>query len=864
MKSFRKKSLLLTCGLLLLAATGFVETVKAENLSRIRYTIDDNWKFFPGDIPDSKKRDFQDSSWQKVSVPHTWNAEDAFDDEPGYRRGPGWYRRQLNVNSDLKGKRIFLYFEGANQTAEVYLNERFVGRHIGGYTAFVFDVTDFIEFETPNLIAVKVDNTLDKEKPPINGDFTMYGGIYRDVWLMATDEIQFKVTDYASPGVTVETPQVTEKSANVRVSGTIVNSSARTKQIEIVSTIFDAENRSVASISSKLTINAGSEAGFEQISRPINNPQLWSPDNPYLYKIQSVVKDGETVLDEITNPLGFRWFKFDAEQGFSLNGKPLKLRGTNKHQDYFGLGNAVPDRLQVRDLEIIKENGFNFLRLAHYPQDPSVLAAADRLGLLVWEEIPIVNQIAVSDAFNENAKRMLREMIRQHRNHPSVIIWGYMNEVFLPVPKEEAVVQATVKLARELEEICRAEDAGRATAIAFDHGARQLYHTSKLDGVTQIIGWNLYHGWYYESFEDFGKFLDEEHRQFPDRPLIVSEYGANGDRRLHALAPKRFDSTIEWQRMYHEAYLPQINARKFLAGATVWNQFDFGSEARGETIPHINQKGLYTYDRRPKDISYFYKANFSGERMIHIATHDWQRRSGNPKQTIDVYTNFPGVELFQDGVSRGVKSTINRKASWEVNLSEGKNTFTARTSVSKDTIFYFDTAEVFFTNYAAPFDESFREIAVNVGSNADYVDESKTVWTADRPYQAGGGWGFIGDEAKAISTGRNVLGSLDDPLFQTMQENLKSYRFDVADGDYEIELRFAEPKFKESGQRVFDVNINGQPVLKSLDLAKESGLMQSFGRKFQVSVRNKQGILIGFTARADKPVLSGVRVYRMF
>ncbi len=830
----------------------------AQNSSRIRYTINDNWKFSPSDISDAEKRELPDKDWQKISLPHTWNVEDTFDDEPGYRRGASWYRRELNLNSNFKNKRIFLYFEAANHTADVFVNEKFLGRHVGGYTAFVFDATDSVEFDKPNLIAVKVDNTHDRDKPPIDGDFTMYGGIYRDVWLIAADEVHLKVTDFAASGVKIKTPQVSNDSATVKISGTIVNSSKIAKQIEFVSTIFDAENRQIAATNSKLKINPNSEVNFEQTSKQIKNPRLWSPDEPNLYRVQTVIRENGKVLDEITNPLGFRWFRFDAREGFFLNGMHLKLRGTNRHQDYKILGNAVPDSLQARDLEIIKENGFNFLRLAHYPQDASVLEAADRLGLIIWEEVPIVNQIHVSEKFNENAKRMLTEMIRQHRNHPSIVIWGYMNEVFLPVPKTDDVTKATIELAKELKKICKNEDASRVTAIAFDWGARELYHTSGLGKITDVIGWNIYHGWYYETFADFGKFLDDQHRRFPNKPLIVSEYGVNGDQRLHSLNPKRFDSTIEWQRMYHEAYLPQIMTRKFIAGSAIWNQFDFGSEFRGETIPHLNQKGIFSYDRKPKDVSYFYKANYSKEAVLHIAARDWQYRSGTPKQTVDIYPNLPEIELFQNGASLGKKAVgENKKASWEVVFKDGENSFSAQGL--KDKNLFSDSVEIYFTDTTKPFDDSFREIAVNVGSNADFVDESKTVWTADQAYKTGG-WGFTGSDAKPVSTLRNALGSLDDPLFQTMSENLTAYKFTVPDGDYEIEMLFVEPTFKETAQRIFDVRINNQTILENLDLVKESGFMQTYSRKFRALAREKQGVTIEFSAIKEKPILSGVKL----
>ena len=240
----------------------FAASSAAQSPARLRFTINDNWKFFPDEMRDAEKRELADENWQKVTIPHTWNTVDTFDDEPGYRRGAGWYRRELNLSSNLKNRRIFLYFEAANHTADVFLNGEFLGPHVGGYTAFVFDITGRVEFDKTNLLAVKVDNSLDRDKPPIDGDFTMYGGIYRDVWLVATDEIHFKMTDFASPGIKIETPQVSAASANVRISGAVVNASRRAKQIEIVCTIFDDKNRRIASTNSRLEINPNSEAAF--------------------------------------------------------------------------------------------------------------------------------------------------------------------------------------------------------------------------------------------------------------------------------------------------------------------------------------------------------------------------------------------------------------------------------------------------------------------------------------------------------------------------------------------------------------------------------------------------------------------------
>ena len=825
---------------------------------RIVRSLNSTWKFSAEDKPEFAGADVLDDRWQRVTLPHTWNVHDTFDDEPGYRRGPSWYRRDLQLGADLVNKRLYLYFEGANQVAEVYVNTNLVGKHIGGYSAFAYDITDHITLTKQNFVAIRVDNSHNIHIPPLSGDFNMYGGIYRDVWLIATSEVHFSVDDMASSGVQISTPDISAAGSKIRIQGTVSNKSSAAANVEVTSRVLDTHGRQIATAVSKLDPATKSSVNFDHSTQFVAKPRLWSPDDPYLYKVQNVIRKNGKVVDTVTQPLGFRWFSIDAQTGFHLNGKPVKLRGTNRHQDYKGLGNALPDRLHVRDLELIKDAGFNFLRLAHYPQDPAVLNAADRLGLMLWEETPLVNYITDSKEFSENSALMVKEMVRQHRNHPSVIMWGYMNEIFLPPsPLPESVYSATVRLARELDGIARAEDPTRLTTIAF-HG-NDIYNKHGLGEVAQIVGWNLYNGWYGGVFDDFGKFMDEQHKRYPDRPLIISEYGANGDQRLHSANPRRFDSTMEWQRLFHESHLKQINERPFIAGSAIWNQFDFGAEQRGETIPHLNQKGMYTYDRVPKDIHFFYKANFSKQPVLHVALNDRKHAAGAPKapQKIDVYLNLDEAELFCNGISLGKKrSDGSTKLSWDVVLRDGNNVLVARGNRNGRTVT--DTGRINYRGITT----SSPEIAVNVGSNADFVDEENFVWLADQPYKIGS-WGFVGDRSKFIYStppDRNIRGTLNDPLLQTMQEGLSSYKFDVPDGQYEVELLFTETKFETAGKRVFDVKLNGEVVFAKLDLAKEVGWRRIFTKNQRI--RAASGINVEFVPHVGEAVLSGIRIKR--
>lgn len=359
--------------------------------------------------------------------------------------------------------------------------------------------------------------------------------------------------------------------------------------------------------------------------------------------------------------------------------------------------------------------------------------------------------------------------------------------------------------------------------------------------------------------EDFGKYLDDQHRRFPKRPLIVSEYGANSDLRLHSTNPRRFDSTTEYQREFHESYLSQIDSRPYLSGSTLWSEFDFGSEFRGETQPHINQKGMFTMDRRPKDVHFFYKASLAKEPVLHIAVSDWKYRAGpgGKNYKIDVYSNLPAVELFAGEKSLGRKNIGgSHKATWDVSMNDGVNRLTARGRKGGRTIA--DSADIDYhvVSAASP------EISVNVGSNADLIDEQNRVWLADQPYSLGS-WGFVGERSKFIYSAppdRNILGTTSDPLYQTMQEGLSAYRFDIPDGNYDVELLFAETKFDQPGKRVFSVKINGKTVIENLDLAATAGPRHAFEKKFAVAI--KDGLTIEFVPTVGEPILSGIRVTR--
>jgi beta-galactosidase len=528
---------------------------------------------------------------------------------------------------------LFLFFEGVHQKGR-RLRQRPPRRPAQGRLHSLLprhhQTGELSAAKTPPaLIAVRADSSHQDDIPPLDIGYAHYGGIYRDVWLIATDQVHFELTDHASPGVFIDTPQVSNDRATLRIRGTVVNESDKERAVSVQLALTDPSGKPTGQARANIKIPTSQKSTFDQTIE-IPQPQLWSPDSPHLYNLTATIQDDEKPLDQHIAHTAFRFFKFDPSEGFSLNGQRLHLRGASRHQDYANLGSALPNSIHRSDLQWLKDMGANFIRLAHYPQDPEVLDTADRIGLIVWEEIPIVSTMSPSADFAAVCKDMLQDMIRQHYNHPSVVMWGIMNETLLNwgrTPNRDPEFPNHVKkLAVELDALVRKEDLTRVSTMAMNTGPS--YDTAGISDITQIAGWNIYAGWYGPGFENFGKFLDTQHEKFPKRILFVSEYGAGSDERLHSLKPQRFDHSVEWMQLYHESYLRQIAKRPYLAGVAIWNQFDFSQPEAGDSIPHMNQKGMLTFDRRPKDVYYLYQANWSTKPMLHIATREWLRRSG--------------------------------------------------------------------------------------------------------------------------------------------------------------------------------------------------------------------------------------------
>lgn len=741
-------------------------------------TINDNWEF----------RKSIDESWESVNLPHTFNI-DAYQ-QRNYYQGKGFYRRTLVLPEIVAERRYYMKIDAASKAANIRVNGKEVGSHVGGYTACIVDITEYIRKE--NLIEITVDNGR-KDITPISADFTFWGGIYRDVWLISTPKQHFNMSNMGSDGIFISTPVVNEKRGVLKVKCEVTNDSHESSILEVRSAIYSPQGKLLQTIKQKQKLKSGETYIFENTSGAIESPDLWSPETPSLYLVKTTLVDPKSgkLLDEKNHKVGFRWFTFDGSKGFFLNGKSYKLRGLNRHQDQAPAGVALDDEAHRRDIFLMKELGCNFIRISHFPQDDAILEMCDELGLLAWEEIPIINIVPNTPGYDDNCEYNLREMIRQHYNHSSVITWGYMNEILLTAPsigKPEwlACKERTVNLAQRLEAVLKEEDPGRASVMAFN--MTNLYNEIGLN-LVDVVGWNLYHGWYVDKLKDFNAWCEDQHRRYPDQPMIISEWGAGSDKRLHSTQGRAFDFSIEYQQTYIEHYLPFIENTEWISGCAYWNFIDFNVAARQESMPRVNNKGLAYNNRIWKDVAYYFKAMWRKDiPVIRIASRDWEMRTGeiNKPQSIKIYSNMPEVELFINGQSIGCQKIANCHTVFNVILPEGISVLMAQGIKNGKTVQ--DAMTIQFKSL--PNIAEGDELAINVGSNCYFTsDISNLTWLPDQPYTAGG-WGYIG--GKAHSTTSEIYNTLDGPIYQTWREGNWSYKIDAPIGEYEIELLIAD------------------------------------------------------------------------
>jgi beta-galactosidase len=651
--------------------------------ARWEMSLNAGWRFVRKDVAGAEQTAVDDSKWQAVHLPHTWNNLDGQDGGNNYDRGPAWYRRELNVTPELAGKSLFLKFDGASLVADVYVNGQKAGSHKGAFAAFVCDITNLVHPGAGNVIAVRVDNTRNVDVPPLEGDFTVFGGLYRSVHLLALNSLSITPMDDAGPGVYVTQTKVTRDLAQLHSVAKLRNSGATDKVASVLWVIVDAAGQTIDSTWTKQNVPAGGSAeAAHDVS--IASPHLWNGrKDPYLYSVRvSVIDDGE-VTDSIEQPLGLRFFSVDPDKGFILNGEKYALHGVNRHQDRIDMGWAITPKEHQEDFDLIMEMGCTGIRLAHYQHAQEFYDLCDRGGLVVWAEACMVNTVTASDAFDDAAMEQVREIIKQNYNHPSICFWSLFNEL-RPNPADPKTDPMTdpqiahqMVLVGKLNQLAHELDSTRLTTAA----SHYLFPNFPRNLITDIVAYNGYAGWYRQTPAAWPGVLDDLRNARPGRAVGISEFGAGASIYQHEAAATQPAANLnpwhpeEWQATVHEAAWRAMKDRPWLWCEFLWNMFDFAADQRAEgDQAGRNDKGMVTYDRKnKKDTFYFYKANWSDEKFAYITDRRFTPR--NVSAPIKVYSNCRAVELWVNGKSAGLQfgDDIHRFVWVNVELKPGKN-----------------------------------------------------------------------------------------------------------------------------------------------------------------------------------------------
>jgi len=656
--------------------------------------LDAGWKFIRQDVAGAQQPAFDASAWKSVNLPHTWNNLDGQDGGNNYDRGPAWYRRSLDVTPQLAGRALYLKFDAASLVADVYVNGQPAGSHKGAFAAFVCDITKLVHPGPGNIIAVRVNNARDVNVPPLEGDFTVFGGLYRSVHLLALSPLSVTPLDDGGPGVYATQTQVNANEAQLRITTKLHNASADDKTAAVVCQILDANGRLVLAEPMSQTVNAGSTADVvQEMSLP--SPHLWNGrKDPYLYTLRVLVSDGSAIIDSVDQPLGLRFFSIDPDKGFSLNGQPFALHGVNRHQDRIDMGWAIGPAQHKEDFDLIMDMGCTGVRLAHYEHAQDFYDLCDHGGMIVWAEACMVNHVTLSDAFDAAALQQLRELIKQNYNHPSICFWSVFNELRTnsdhggnaPLDPELA---HQVELVGKLNQLAHDLDSTRLTTAASNLQDPNFPRNT----ITDVIAFNAYYGWYNGTPAAWPTSLDALRAARPARAVGVSEYGAGASIFEHEANPTQPKPNLspwhpeEWQTTVHEAAWKAMKDRPWIWGTFLWNMFDFAADQRAEgDQPGRNDKGLVTYDRKTKkDAFYFYKANWSDDPFVYITDRRFTPRS-TAAGDIKIYSNCASVELFLNGKSLGVQTgdELHRFIWPAVTLSNGSNELRAVSGVHVD------------------------------------------------------------------------------------------------------------------------------------------------------------------------------------
>ena len=607
--------------------------------------FNDNWEFLKG-VSEINAAEVGES----ITIPHTWNATDGQDGGNDYFRGTCLYRKVFRSDLLPKTKKYYLEINGANSSADVYMNGKHLAHHDGGYSTWRVNITGYLR--TENTLCILVDNAPNEEVYPQVADFTFYGGIYRDVNIVCVEETHFDLEYFGGKGLVI-TPEIAETAANVKID-TYVNDMEKGDEISFC--IFDADGNAVAQCQSATT----------SAVLTIEDVHLWNGRiDPYLYTAEVAIIRGGEKIDQISSRFGCRTFRIDAENGFILNGKEYPLHGVSRHQDRWQIGNALLPEHHLEDMDLICEVGANTIRLAHYQHDLYFYDLCDERGMVIWAEIPYISR-HMSDG-NDNTMSQMRELIVQNYNHPSICVWGLSNEITMDGAKDPDLIANHHKLNDLVHEM----DKTRPTTVAC---ISMCDIDEKYVHISDVVSYNHYFGWYGGSLDEYGTWYDKFHEKYPNKPIGCSEYGCEA-LNWHNSNPESGDYTEEYQAIYHESLIRQLFTRKYIWSTHVWNMFDFGADARAEGGENgQNHKGLITIDRKyKKDAFYTYKAWLVSpdvDPFVHICGKRYVDRVEEVTK-VTVYSNLREVELFVNGESIGKKSAEDHFFYFEVqNIGE--------------------------------------------------------------------------------------------------------------------------------------------------------------------------------------------------
>jgi beta-galactosidase len=641
----------------------FGQFVQSQSSSRIITDFNEGWNFHLGNDSLAFAVDYNDGKWRVLNLPHDWSIEGDFSERhpattqggalPG---GIGWYRKSFILTKQQADASVFIEFDGVYRNSEVWINGHYLGKRPYGYSSFQYELTPHLNASGENIIAVKVDNS---QQP--NSRWYTGSGIYRNVRLVTVSP----EAHIAHWGNFITTPVINEKSAKVSIATQIESSRKEAKNLKMVTSVYDARNKLVSSKTSQLTF-AGEKANHrEEII--INKPQLWSVDRPYLYKATTRIMDMGKVIDEETISFGIRYFRFDPDKGFFLNGKYLKILGVCNHHDLGALGAAINKRAIERQLQILKEMGCNAIRTAHNPPAPELLDLCDKMGFLVMDEAFDMwrkkkNKFDYFSDFDEWHKRDLEDMVLRDRNHPSVFMWSVGNEI------REQFDSTGITITRELVSIIKAIDTTRPVTAALSewNPAKNFMYKS---GALDVLGFN-YHHEVYDSLQIY----------YPGKALLGAEnmsalatrghYDLPSDSAYHwpAKSPQRFvengnpdftvsayDQVSAYWGSTHEETWKIIKRHDYLAGLFVWTGFDYLGEPTPYPWPaRSSYFGIIDLAGFPKDAYYMYQSEWTSKPVLHLFPH-WNWKEG---QLVDVwayYNNADEVELFLNGHSQGIR-----------------------------------------------------------------------------------------------------------------------------------------------------------------------------------------------------------------